>query len=404
MGTRHSLERRPRIREGGALWARRYANTDPEFRAPSRSFADRSQDLTSAPAHGALDHAELAARGLRPGALLDFSSSLNPFGPPPGVRTALATLDPAPYPDRSCLRLRQELAARHGCDLEQVLVGNGSNELIHLLARALLGAGDVALVIGPTFGEYGYASRLAQAHVVEWRASIADYFAIDCAAVVEQIRRQRPRLTWLCAPNNPTGVDLPLAHLRAIASACVESYGLLVVDRTYVAFVEATDRLDQLLDHQPPSIALLHSFTKSYALAGLRLGYLLGDSGLIARVAAYQPTWSVSSAAQATGLAALEDTQFLPRTRPQLWEASDTLRDELRRLGHMIWRGTLPFLLARTGDGAATRAALLERGCVVRDCASFGLPEWVRVAPRRPADNARLIEAWREVIDDTMTR
>jgi len=354
--------------------------------------------------HGALDHAELAVHGLRPETLLDFSSNLNPFGPPPGVHAALAAVDPAPYPDRTCLRLRQELAARHGCGLEQVLVGNGSNELIHLLARALLRPGDFALVIGPTFGEYGHASRLAQARVVEWRARAGDHFAIDRAAVVEQVRRLRPRLTWLCAPNNPTGIDLPLAHLRAIAAACVEIDGLLVVDRAYLAFIETTDQLDQLLGHQPLPIALLHSFTKSYALAGLRLGYLLGDSDLIAQVADYQPTWSVSSAAQAAGLAALEDAQFLPRTRPQLWEASDTLRDELRRLAHMVWRGTLPFLLVRTGDGAATRMALLGRGCVVRDCASFGLPEWVRVAPRKPADNMRLIEAWREVIDDKMAR
>jgi threonine-phosphate decarboxylase len=113
--------------------------------------------------HGALDHAELAVHGLRPETLLDFSSNLNPFGPPPGVHAALAAVDPAPYPDRTCLRLRQELAARHGCGLEQVLVGNGSNELIHLLARALLRPGDFALVIGPTFGEYGHAGGCARA-------------------------------------------------------------------------------------------------------------------------------------------------------------------------------------------------------------------------------------------------
>jgi histidinol-phosphate/aromatic aminotransferase/cobyric acid decarboxylase-like protein len=83
-------------------------------------------------AHGALDHFELAAHGLWPDGLLDFSSSVNLFGPPPGVRAALAALDPAPYPDRSCLTLRRELAARHGCDLGQLLPGNGSNELIHI--------------------------------------------------------------------------------------------------------------------------------------------------------------------------------------------------------------------------------------------------------------------------------
>ena len=141
----------------------------------------------------ALDYAELAALGLRPEALLDFSSNVNPFGPAPGVYATLAALDPAPYPDRSCLLLRQQLTARHGCGLAQVLAGNGSNELIHLLAYALLRPGDVALVIGPTFGEYAHASRLANAQVVEWRAYADQRFSIDCALVVDQIRRLRPR-------------------------------------------------------------------------------------------------------------------------------------------------------------------------------------------------------------------
>ena len=103
--------------------------------------------------HGALDYAELTALGLRPESLLDFSSNLNPFGPPPGAYAALAALDLAPYPDRSCLLLRHQLAARHDCGLANVLPGNGSNDLIHLLAHALLRPGDIALVIGPTFGE-----------------------------------------------------------------------------------------------------------------------------------------------------------------------------------------------------------------------------------------------------------
>ena len=355
-------------------------------------------------AHGALDHAELAARGLDPDELLDFSSNLNPFGPPPGVRVALAALDPAPYPDRSCLRLRQELSARHACDLEQVLPGNGSNQLIHLIARALLRPDDVVLVIGPTFGEYAHASQLAGAHVVEWRACAGEHFAVDCAAVSAQILRLRPRLTWLCAPNNPTGAHVTAAGSRAIAEACAASHGFLIVDRTYHAFVRGRASLvDQLADLRS-NVLQLHSLTKSYALAGLRLGYLLGDADVVTRVAAYQPAWSVSSAAQAAGLAALADGTFLPCTLPQLWAASDDLYDGLAQIGLIVWRAALPILLAHTGDAAVTRAALLARGCVVRDCSSFGLPEWVRVAPRRPDDNKQLLHVWSAIVDDKMIR
>jgi threonine-phosphate decarboxylase len=348
--------------------------------------------------HGTLDHAELAARGLQPEALLDFSSNLNPFGPPPIVRAALAALDPAPYPDRSCVKLCAAFAAQHGCDPAQILAGNGSNELIHLIPRALLHPGDLACVVAPTFGEYGYASQLAGLRVVEWRAHAENDFVVDCAAIIQQIRQQRPRLTWLCAPNNPTGVALATEDILALAEACAAQNGLLVLDRTYHAFVRDREMLIDQLYTLPANVLLLHSLTKSYALAGLRIGYLMGNANLLARIAAYQPTWSVSSAAQAAGLAALTDTAFLPTTLPLLWAASDMLHDDLLKLGFSLWRSALPFMLVRTGDGAATRAALLEHGCVVRDCASFSLPEWVRVAPRRSAENAVLSDAWKDIV------
>jgi hypothetical protein len=150
-------------------------------------------------AHGALDHAELAARGLRPEALLDFSSNLNPFGPPPGVRASLASLDPAPYPDRSCLRLRQELAARHRCALEQVLAGNGSNELIHLLARALLRPGDVSLV-----------AHAADGLNLQWR--FRNTFPVVLAALDAALaERRRTRAGFdlsLLTDRNDPGADL----------------------------------------------------------------------------------------------------------------------------------------------------------------------------------------------------
>ncbi|MCS6939133.1 MAG: aminotransferase class I/II-fold pyridoxal phosphate-dependent enzyme, partial [Roseiflexus sp.] len=184
-------------------------------------------------AHGALDHAELAALGIAPEQVIDFSSNLNPFGPPSAVRAALAALDPAPYPDRSCLRLRTVLAERHGCAPDQVLAGNGANELIHLIARALGEPGATSLIITPTYGEYEHASRLAQMRIVEVRAPASDDFRLDDQALINAVRRIRPRLTWLCAPNNPTGVSLPPSVIGALAAACD---GFLIVDRAYYTF------------------------------------------------------------------------------------------------------------------------------------------------------------------------
>ena len=347
--------------------------------------------------HGALDHAELARLGLKPADLLDFSSNLNPFGPPESVRTALAQLDLAPYPDRSCLALREVLAAQHRLAPAQILPGNGANELIHLLARALLVPGETALVIEPTYGEYREACRLSGARVIAWQAHAADAFALDLPAISALIATERPRLTWLCAPNNPTGTAPTPGEVHALTERCAAVGGLLVADRAYAAFLRSAHAtpLDQPL---PPNLLQLHSLTKSYALAGLRLGYLLGTPELVERVAAFQPAWSVSSVAQAAGLAVLADPDFLPTTLPRLWAASDELLAGLRALGLTVWRSALPFLLVHVGDAAATRTVLLARGCVVRDGTSFGLPTWVRVAPGQPEANARLLAGWRKSV------
>lgn len=348
-------------------------------------------------AHGAIDQAELARLGLRAEALQDFSSNINPFGPPPSVRAALASLDPAPYPDRSCLHLRQQLAAQHACAIEQLLIGNGSNELIHLIARALLRPGDTVLVVEPTFGEYAHAAALAGAQLQSWRAAERDAFAIDVAALCAAVRRQHPRITWICAPCNPTGATLERAELAQLAEACAAHDGLLLIDRAYHAF----ERGRHADTFEPPgsgNVVLMHSLTKSYALAGLRLGYLLGEPALLAQIARFQPTWSVSSAAQAAGLAALADVGFLAESLPRVWQASDELCAGLGRLGLPVLRSSLPFMLVRTGDGARTRAALLPHGYMLRDCASFGLPEFVRIAPRQPDANRSLLAVWETLL------
>lgn len=350
--------------------------------------------------HGAIDQIELAGLGLSRHEVIDFSSNINPFGPPASVRRALATFDPASYPDRSSYDLRQVLAERHRCTPEEVLVGNGSNELIHLVARALLQRHDTALVIGPTFGEYAYASQLAGAQVIEWRAREANDFAIDPAAIAHMITRIKPRVVWLCTANNPTGVALEARHLIQILHACEASGSLLVLDRAYATMERGgSDGSLRLIDQcVTPHVIRLYSLTKLYALAGLRLGYLIADAVTVKQITAYQPTWSVNGAAQTAGLAALADQAFVRDTLPQLWHSSDQLRVGLAALGLRVLRSSLPFMLVRTGDGAGTRSALLQHGYLVRDCASFGLPAYVRIAPQRIEQNARLLAAWREVL------
>ncbi len=349
-------------------------------------------------AHGALDEAELAALGLRADQVVDFSSNINPFGPPPSVYAALRLLDPAPYPDRSCLRLRQCLAQLHDCAPAAVLPGNGANELIHLVARAFAAPTATALIVGPTYGEYAHACRLSGMQVVELRSAFHDGFQPDHAALLAAIERLRPRLVWICSPNNPTGVALTPTLLRDLAHVCALHDGFLVVDRAYLSLSRDCAGRDPLDETPPAHLIRIYSLTKSYAVAGLRIGYLVADPVIVSAVARFQPAWSVSSAAQAAALAMLADRDFVPVTLPRLWAASDELVAGLQQLGLTVWRATMPFALARCANATATRQQLLRHGCMVRDCSSFGLPEWVRVAPRASVDNHRLLAAWRAIL------
>ena len=270
--------------------------------------------------HGGIDYAEFERLGIRPGSVIDFSVNSNPYGPSPAVRAALQGIDIAHYPDRHCLALRRAIRAHELDDtygaLDTILCGNGAAELIWAIARALLQPGDKAAIIGPTFGEYAAASIAARATVTEYRAPQgASGYVPDYAEVVAWLRDQRPALVWLCNPNNPTGHWLNRDELRQIAEACRQIGARLVVDEAYWRFLIPPEPFSavQLIGADMPEIIVLRSLTKDFALAGLRLGYLVATVEMNRRIAAQLPSWNVSTAAQAAGVAAIEDRAHLAR-------------------------------------------------------------------------------------------
>jgi len=355
----------------------------------------RSKVATLSPSiHGGLDHGELARLGLLPDDLLDFSVNRNPFGPPPSVWEVWQGLRIERYPDRECLALRPALAEHHGCSSGQVWVGNGTAELIWLLALAYLRPGDPMLIISPTFGEYAAAGKLMGAQVETFLARREDDFRPDPDSLAVRIETLRPRLTFLCNPNNPTGVYLERAAVETLLAA--NPAGLLVLDEAYVPFVAGAWNSTPLLG--TGRLVVLRSMTKDYALAGLRLGYLLAAAEVVESVRRVQPPWSVNAVAQAAGLAALQEEAYLQDTLAQTAAAKVELARELTVLGLRVWPSATHFFLVEVGDAAATRAGLLQRGMLVRDCTSFGLPTFVRVAARRTEQNRQLVAAWRELL------
>jgi L-threonine-O-3-phosphate decarboxylase len=349
-------------------------------------------DVPSA-VHGSLNYGELQALGLRPEEVLDFSANVNPYAPSPAVRKVLVEVSLDRYPDRECLELRTALAESLGVAPERILPGNGASELIWLAALAFVGSGSRVLILGPTFGEYARTARLMGARVSSWQAREETGFAIEPAEIADCLEVLRPEVVFLCNPNNPTGATLP----ADVIAAWARQYGgtLFVLDEAYLPFASG---LGSAVAVMADNVLVLRSMTKDFGLAGLRLGFAVGDERVIALLRRVQPPWSVNAPAQAAGVAALSTFTHRQRSLEQLTQAKHELTVGLAQLGLIPVPSATHFFLVKMGDGAAFRQALLQRGLLVRDCASFGLPAHVRIAARRPKENARLLAVIREVI------
>ncbi|MCB0081944.1 MAG: histidinol-phosphate aminotransferase family protein, partial [Caldilineaceae bacterium] len=190
----------------------------------------------------------------------------------------------------------------------------------------------------------------------------------------------------LCNPNNPTGTALDPATIAAWAVRFPQM--LFVVDEAYLAFVPG---LRSLYAWRLPNLLIVRSLTKEYALAGLRLGYALGPATLVAGLAQARVPWSVNAAAQAAGEAALRDQAHLQRTLAALQAAKSELIAGLQQLGRHPLPSQTHYFLLNVSNGASFRQQLLRDGLLVRDCASFGLPTYVRIATRKPAQNQVLL-------------
>lgn len=345
--------------------------------------------------HGGLDDAELRAHAITRADVVDFSSNVNPLGASRLAREAAAKADLSSYPDRECLLLREALSARVGVGVEQLMIGNGSTEIIHLLARARLRPRSRCVIFAPTFGEYQAAVDLAGADVRFVRASEANGFNWSIPTAVRAIETLRPAVAFLCNPNNPTGVYLDEDDVRDLSSA-VGPDALLVLDASYAPL--ADDEWDATPLLSRGNVALLRSMTKDHGLAGVRLGYLAASAPVVEASRRLQPAWGVNAVAQAVGIAALEDEAHVAAARRVIRDSKAYLYAQLKAMGVPTLPSATNFLLARVGDATRVRRALLRRRLVVRDCTSFRLPAYIRIAVRRPDECALLTRALRDVL------
>lgn len=347
--------------------------------------------------HGAFDASAAAARGITADQMLDFSANGNVIGPPPGVAWAIKNVDLSRYPDRGARGLRRAIAEREGVAVENVVVGNGSSELIWTIPRAYLSPGATAAVLSPTYGEYEVASQAVGARVERWPAyvSSACRWELDRPVVLQGLGERRPSLVWICHPNNPTGQPFPVDWLSDLTRGAPEC--LFVVDEAYLTLSEGL--ASALPDVQSGRVVVVRSLTKDMALAGVRVGYALSSAEIADILRRVLPPWNVSAVAQAAGLAALVDSEHLARAREAVAESRAHLLGGLERLGLHPYPSVANFVLVPVGSGSLVANALLDQCLAVRDCASFGLPDCIRIGVRSIPEQQRLLDALAEVCD-----
>lgn len=336
-----------------------------------------------------------AERGGQP---LDFSANISPLGLPEGVRrAAVRALDTAErYPDPLCRALRAAIGEAEGVDPAWVLCGNGAAELIYRVVLAK--RPKKALVTAPAFSEYEAALELAGCRTDRFLLKEEDGFALN-GEFLEAITPDMD-LVFLCQPNNPTGRTVPRPLLAAAVERCRAGGGLLVLDECFCGFLDDPDAFslkDLLGGHG--NLLILKAFTKLYAMAGLRLGYCLcSDAALLDAMGSAGQPWGVSGPAQAAGVAALKETDYVEAVRALIQAQRPRLAAGLERLGFRVVPGQANYLLFWSPVPLA--GPLRERGILLRDCANYhGLCEgWYRTAVRTGEENARLLAALEEIL------
>lgn len=351
----------------------------------------------SAPLHGG--DVFSAARRLRVpvSRLLDFSASINPLGPSPNavrrLRSELGLI--RHYPDRDQKELRDLVAETERVDPRNILFGNGATQLLHLVVRVL--KPRRALIAEPSFAEYAVALSTTGCRVHRLRLQPENGFRLERRELFEIVHRKRPDLILLANPNNPTGAEIPAHLLAELRECCAKQRIHLVLDESFIDF---TSELSLLRDASLRSCLLVvRSLTKFWALAGLRIGYLVARRPLIEKLQAGTEPWSVNTLALVAAASSLRDSNYRTKTLALLQKERAFLHTKLSKLG---WLKPYPsvanFLLAEISapsmSGADLQRRLEARDVLIRDAGNFpGLSRrYIRIAVRNRRDNSTLIK------------
>jgi histidinol-phosphate/aromatic aminotransferase/cobyric acid decarboxylase-like protein len=340
--------------------------------------------------HGGIRDEEMHALGIDPARIIDFSVSVNPYGPSASIRAAIDAAPIDRYPDPDARLARRALSEWLGVPAEGIVLGHGATELLWNLVRVLLQPGDCAVGVVPAFAELRVAVRAHEGH---WRPHCAQGGAIEPQSIAEVVSRCSAKLVYVCAPSTPVGTAVSADTLRELAARIAPA--VLVIDE---AFLGLSERAQDLTAAMPPNTVRVRSLTKELGTPGVRVGYALAAPSTAAALEEMRPAWTVSAHAQAAALAYAREPRFAENIRARLLAERRHLEQVLARTCDVLPSSTVYSCASPPVSASEVRRRLLVgHGILVRDCASFGLPSLVRFGVRPLPDIERLGRALTEL-------
>lgn len=331
--------------------------------------------------------------------IVDFSSNINPLGPSNlacrAIKKQLRRV--GIYPDSDSIELRKKLSLYTKIQPNQIVVGNGATEIIYNFCQAFLSEGVQTVIPVPTFGEYEAASKLNKAPVTFFKT-------MNLNENFEELIKKIPKhgCVFVCNPNNPTGVLIPRIKMLELIRATKRKGALVFVDECFIELVPEFDESITKYVKNHDNLFVLRSMTKSFALAGMRLGYGLGSKKIISILNKIKIPWNVSGLAQHAAIASLGDSAYITRSKRFIKKETRFLQDNLSKInGLKSVETSTNFILIKTKMKSKNlHKKLLKENILVRDCSTIrGLGDYyIRIAVRTRKDNQKLVKALERIL------
>ncbi len=324
--------------------------------------------------------------------IIKLASNENPYGPSPKILKALDSLEIGRYPDQS--KLLSKLASYHGISSSQIIIGNGSNDVLDLIARVFLDDSKSSIYSQYAFIVYGLVTKMAHAKPIVIEAK--DY-GHDLDGFTKAIT-SNTGVIWIANPNNPTGTFIDYPMLKSFISSIPKDI-VVVLDEAYYEYLEESDSIDTTLWLKEfPNLVIVRTFSKIYGLAGLRIGYGMASTEIISQLNVARQPFNANSVGMMSAIAALDDQKHAKFSKNQNTLGLNTLCNRIAELGLEMIPSHGNFVTIRINNPLAVADKLLKAGIIVRPLQEYGLPEHLRISVGTPQQNQTLLDELAKIV------